>query len=277
MDCPNLSQRRSGFQPLTRWRAGRQRSRRPPRKWGPDLRPGPTLACWRSIDWAIAIPVGRWPNAFECRAVPASLPLVRVFLAPSVPLARSDRLFAATFPAVLKNRQSSIAPLHRRPSPSVQAASLARRPPCWSGQAAIASPGGGALVWSQGRNPRSAPLLRIPERRIRTASSTAFRGVRTRPKPCSSSRVRGHVHAALATFLAVSPACFPAFTKTAFGRLAHLPRGRIACRSSSCFSKACAPIRNRFLPPRQGKAAPVRRVAQDLFSSLIHTPRRSGG
>jgi len=57
---------------------------------------------------------------------------------------------------------------------------------CEPGPAAITSPGGGTLV--PDRSPK--PLLRIPERRIRTAFPLSFRVVRTWPKPCPSFRFR---------------------------------------------------------------------------------------
>ena len=53
----------------------------PKRKWGPELLPGPTLACWRAFDLATAVPVGRKRTAFACSAPPALLPALRNFLA----------------------------------------------------------------------------------------------------------------------------------------------------------------------------------------------------
>ena len=170
--------------------------------------------------------------------------------------------FAATFPAVQKDRQSSIASLYRRPIPFLASRDRLRshRP--------------GAERWFRTEvrsrcsvfpSEGSGPLFRFPSASFEPGRSPARRFASGPLSSCPCDLPRR-----------VS-SLFSRVPKTAFGRLAHLLWGRIAYRSSPCFSKTCVPIRSRFLPPRQMKTAPRNRVAQDLFSSLIHRPRHCGG
>lgn len=84
----------------------------------PGIASGPhsRLLASRSI-WRLPFRLGggqgpsRVPHRVHC------CPLCEASRLPIVALARFDRSFAATFPVVQKDRQSSIAPLHRRPIP----------------------------------------------------------------------------------------------------------------------------------------------------------------
>lgn len=166
-----------------------------------------------AFDLATAIPVGRWPSAIECPAVPALLPVPRVFPAPAEPLARFDRLFAATFPVVQKDRQSSIASLYRRPFRS-----STRRVSC---ETLVLRAGSGCDHIARGRN---VGLVSTPKPQIRTAapysrakdqdriSTVLPRRSNLAEAPFAVS-LPGRFHAALPTSLAVSPACFPAFRR----------------------------------------------------------------
>ena len=144
---------------------------------------------------------------------------------------------------------------------------------CEPGPAAIASPGGGTLV--PDRSPK--PLLRIPERRIRTAFPPALRRRSNLAEALPVVSPRGRFPAALAIRSRRTPSLFSRVPKTAFGRLAHLDPGPHRLQRFALLFKDLHPDPQPLSPPRQDKAALVGRVAQDLFLSLIHRTRLGGG
>ena len=148
----------------------------------------------------------------------------------------SNGFFAATFPVVQKDRQSSIAPLHRRPIPFLASRDRLRSHP----------PGAKHWRWPKPKL-EPAPPLRVPGGRIRTAVPLPFGVVRTWPKPCPSSHPGAAFQPPLRSVLAALQACFPAFRRPRSVGWRTLIRGRIACKGSLCFSRTCIPIRSRFL------------------------------
>lgn len=124
--------------------------------------------CFRaSLSPAGARSIWRLPFRLGGGQVPSSVPRPRhrcpfceASRLPIVALARFDRSFAATFPVVQKDRQSSTAPLHRRPAPFLAIQGRLRSHP----------PGAEPWRWPK---PKLEPLppLRVPGGRIRTAAS----------------------------------------------------------------------------------------------------------
>jgi len=109
----------------------------------------------------------------------------------------------------------------------------------------------------QSRSLTPAPLLRIPERRIRTAFPLPFGVVRTWPKPCPSSHLAAACEAALAIRSRRTPNLFSRVPKTAFGRLAYLDRGPHRLQKFALLFKDLRPDLQPLFPLRPGEAAPT--------------------
>lgn len=184
---------------------------------------------------------------------------------PIVALARFDRSFAATFPVVQKDRQSSIAPLHRRPIRS-----SARRVSC---ETLVLRAGTGCDRIARGRNvgfgPKSESRCSVfpsegsgPLFRCRSASFEPGRNhvPRLTSRPLAKLPLR--------SLFAALQACFPAFRRPRSVGWRTLIRSRIACRNSHCFSETCVSIRSRFFLRDKAKLRSVTESRKTYFRHL---------
>ena len=131
--------------------------------------------------------------------------------------------------------------------------------------AAIASPGGGALTRAEARV--AAPFSRRKDQDRRFACPS--RVVRIWPRPLPSFRRPDCSTATLpVTLFAALQACFPAFRRPRSVGWRTLIGGRIACRSSLCFSRTCIPIRSRFFLRDKAKLRPIGESRKTYFRHL---------
>ena len=225
------------------------------RKWGPESLPGPTLACWLNDRFG------------DCRSGWEMAKCLRVSRAAGIaarcarlPGYRLSRLRVSTGLSPQPFRWSKRTGNHR-PHRFTGVRSLCLR---W---------GSGCDRIARGRNVGSGPKS---ESRCSVFPSEGS-GPLFHCRSASFEPGRSHVPRLTSRPLAKLPlrsvfaalqACFPAFRRPRSVGWRTLIRGRIAYRSSLCFSGTCVPIRSRFFLRDKAKLRSVGESRKTYFCHL---------